>query len=234
MKMIKYFSSLVLLVLSVSSCSMFGLDFQENETYDAKKASNEINMDVWSFIQSRTDIFSDLIDGIRYAGIEELYKEPGNTHILLTNSALNTSDNSYWNLNKVLISGSTNPKKATAWEQYDKNAVKELLTYHILKGQWSYYNLSSSINWVSTYGNGEFSYSKDGQTLKGDTAVMDIRVGQDRNLPLQLNNFAWNFRGLLEASSGTCRTTNMKALDGFIHVSDYYQPRPSRQFLNIE
>lgn len=234
MKMIKYFSTLVLLVLSISSCSMFGLDFQEDESFDAKKASNEINMDVWSFIQSRTDIFSVLIDGIQYAGIEELYKESGNTHILLTNSALSTSDNSYWNLNKVLVSGSTNPKKATAWEQYDKNAVKELLTYHMLKGEWSYYNLSSSVNWVPTYGNGDFSYSKDGQTLKGDTAVMDIRVGQDRNLPLQLNNFTWNFRGLLDASAGTCRTTNMKALDGFIHVSDYYQPRPSRQFLNLE
>lgn len=92
----------------------------------------------------------------------------------------------------------------------------------------------SSDRWIGTYGEGSFSYSKDGQTLQGDTAVMCVKAGHDRNLPLQLNNFEWNFRGLLAASSGSCRTTNIHARDGYIHVSDWWQPRPSRYFLGQE
>ncbi len=34
-------------------------------------------MTIWEFIQSRPDIFSSLIEGIQYAGIEDLYKEAG-------------------------------------------------------------------------------------------------------------------------------------------------------------
>ena len=228
MRIIKKILCFALLSVAISSCTLFGLDFQSNEEYEAKSGTNKINQTVWDFIQSRPDIFSTLIDGITYAGIESLYKESGNTHILLTNSALSSGDNCYWSLNKVLPEGRTDSIKATAWEQYDKAEVKELLTYHILKKEWSYDNLSSTVNWVETYGTGKFKYTKDGQTLDGDTAVMDIRLGQDRNLPLQLNNFSWNIRKLLEASAGSCRTTNIKALDGYIHVSDWYQPRPTR------
>lgn len=228
MRTIKYLICFALLAISVSSCSLFGLDFQENESYNAKKGNNEINMDTWTFIQSRPDIFSTLIDGIKYAGIEELYKEVGNTHILLTNSALSNGENSFWQRNKITINGQS--VSATAWEQYDKVVVKELLAYHILKGEWSYFNLSSNTNWVNTYGNGKFSYTEDGITLEGDTAVIDILAAHDRSLPLQINNYDWNFRGVLAVTNGTCRTTNIKALNGYIHVSDWYQPRPSKAY----
>ena len=172
MKIFRYFISLALFCISLSSCTLFDLDFQSNEEYEAKKADNKVNMTIWEFIQSRPDIFSSLIEGIQYAGIEDLYKEAGNTHILLTNSALSSGDNCFWKKNPVM--------------------------------------------------------------LQGDTAVMCVKAGHDRNLPLQLNNFEWNFRGLLAASSGSCRTTNIHARDGYIHVSDWWQPRPSRYFLGQE
>lgn len=234
MKLIKHSICLAVTVLSLSSCTLFGLDLLESETFEGKKADNEINMSVWDFIQSRPDIFSVLIDGIKYAEIENLYHEAGNTHILLTNSALSDNDNSFWNRNKITIPGKSEPVKGTVWEQYDKTVVKELLTYHILKGEWSYHNISSVANWVNTYGDGKFTYVKNGETLQGDTAVMDIKAGHDRNLPLQLNNYEWNFRGLLAASSGSCRSTNLKATNGYIHVSDWYQPRPERNFMGME
>ena len=88
MKVFRYFIGLALFCFSLSSCTLFGLDFQSNEEYEAKEADNKVNMTIWEFIQDRPDIFSTLIEGIQYAGIEDLYKEPGNTHILLTNSAL--------------------------------------------------------------------------------------------------------------------------------------------------
>lgn len=84
MKIFRYFISLALFCISLSSCTLFDLDFQSNEEYEAKKADNKVNMTIWEFIQSRPDIFSSLIEGIQYAGIEDLYKEAGNTHILLT------------------------------------------------------------------------------------------------------------------------------------------------------
>ena len=143
-------------------------------------------------------------------------------------------DNCFWTKNPVMLPGATEATAATAWEQYDKKVVKELLTYHIVRGEWSYFNIDSSDRWIETYGEGSFSYNKDGQTLQGDTAVMCVKAGHDRNLPLQLNNFEWNFRGLLAASSGSCRTTNIHARDGYIHVSDWWQPRPSRYFLGQE
>ena len=234
MKIYRYFISLALFCISLSSCTLFDLDFQSNDEYEAKKADNKVNMTIWEFIQSRPDIFSSLIEGIQYAGIEDLYKEAGNTHILLTNSALSSGDNCFWKKNPVMLPGATEAAAATAWEQYDKKVVKELLTYHIVRGEWSYFNIDSSDRWIGTYGEGSFSYNKDGQTLQGDTAVMCVKAGHDRNLPLQLNNFEWNFRGLLAASSGSCRTTNIHARDGYIHVSDWWQPRPSRYFLGQE
>lgn len=95
MKIFRYFISLALFCISLSSCTLFDLDFQSNEEYEAKKADNKVNMTIWEFIQSRPDIFSSLIEGIQYAGIEDLYKEAGNTHILLTNSALSSGDNCF-------------------------------------------------------------------------------------------------------------------------------------------
>ena len=114
----------------------------------------------------------------------------------------------------------------TIWQKSRKGIAD--ISY--CKRRRSYFNLNSSDRWIETYGEGSFSYNKDGQTLQGDTAVMCIKAGHDRNLPLQLNNFEWNYRGLLAASSGSCRTTNIHARDGYIHVSDWWQPRPLRVF----
>ena len=105
MKIFRYFISLALFCISLSSCTLFDLDFQSNEEYEAKKADNKVNMTIWEFIQSRPDIFSSLIEGIQYAGIEDLYKEAGNTHILLTNSALSSGDNCFWKKNPVMLPG---------------------------------------------------------------------------------------------------------------------------------
>ena len=107
MKIFRYFISLALFCISLSSCTLFDLDFQSNEEYEAKKADNKVNMTIWEFIQSRPDIFSSLIEGIQYAGIEDLYKEAGNTHILLTNSALSSGDNCFWKKNPVMLPGTT-------------------------------------------------------------------------------------------------------------------------------
>ena len=235
MKKIKYFAAfLILSAFSFTSCSFLGLDYQKDEVYDAQVSSNTINMTVWEFIQSRPDIFSTLIDGIKYAGIESYYKDSiNNTHILLTNNALSdweANSSCYWNRN--LVTSSTGTKiRGAAWEQYPKAQVAELLKYHILKGEYSFFNLTSTVKWVNSYGKGTFTYTKGSESLTADTAVMSVVVSQDRSLSLQLNNYSWNYRGLLAVTSSSVRTSNIHAKDGYIHVVDYYLDRPTRAFL---
>lgn len=222
----------VFLIIGMTSCELFGLDFSENADFVPKESDNRVNMNALEFIKSRPDIFSSMLDAIEYAGIENLYLESGNTYILLTNNALSnweSNSNCYWSREKVEVNGKL--VRAGSWEQYDKNKVAEMLKYHILKGEYSYHNLGSTALWIESYGQGSFNYDKDGQTLKGDTAVMYLMLGYDRNLPLQLNNYDWNYRGLLKADAAGCRTTNLHINNGYAHVTDYYLERPTRKFM---
>lgn len=190
------------LIVGMTSCELFGLDFSESADFEAKKSDNRVEMNALDFIKSRPDIFSSLLDAIEYAGVEDMYLESGNTYILLTNNALTnweSNDKCYWAREKVEVNG--NLVRAGSWDQYDKKQVAELLKYHVVKGEYSYHNLTSAAIWTETYGEGSFDYNKDGQTLKGDTAVLSMMLGYDRNLPLQLNNYDWNYRGLLAASA---------------------------------
>lgn len=221
------------LLIGVSSCELFGLDYSKGADFEANLGDNRVDMTVLEFMENREDIFSDMLAAIEYAGVEDMYLNDGNTYILLTNSALTgTGTNSYFNREKVEVGGVL--MAASSWEQYPKEKVAEMLRYHVVKGEYSYFNLTSAVTWGETYGEGKFDYVRNGETLKGDTAVMALNVGQDRNLPLQLNNFSWNYRGELAASSGSCRTTNLHLNNGYAHVTDYYLERPTRKNIGQE
>ena len=221
------------LLIGATSCELFGLDYSKGADFDGKVDDNRIDMTVLEFMESREDLFSDMLAAIHYAEVEDIYMEDGNTYILLTNSSLTGSaSTSYWNREKVEVNGEM--ISAGSWEQYPKEKIAEMLRYHVVKGEYSYYNLTSAVTWAQTYGTGVFDYVKNGETLKGDTAVMALNVGQDRNLPLQLNNFPWNYRGELAATTGSCRTTNLHLNNGYAHVTDYYLERPTRKFMGQE
>ena len=234
MKKIKEIMYGMFLVFGLTSCELFGLDFSENADYNPKDTNNkQINMTALDFIKSRPDIFTSMLNAIAYAGVEELYKEKTNTYILLTDNALTnweSNSNCYWNREKVKSGDKL--VRAGSWEQYDKQKIAEMLRYHIIKGEYSYHNLATEAAWVKTYGEGTFDYiNKNGQTIKGDTAVLSIMLGYDRSLPLQLNNYTWNYRGELKPDAGSCRTTNLKIISGYAHVTDYYLERPTRKFM---
>lgn len=224
------------LAVGMTSCEIFGLDYSTSEDYEPKSPSNttgHINMTCWEFIQSRPDIFSDMMDAIEYAGIQDLYSERGNTYILLTNAALTTdATQSYWK--RELITDGSSKRAAKSWDEYDRNKISEMLRYHIVKGEYSYHNLSDVPVWGKTYGNGTFEYVRNGETLQGDTAVVSLELGHDSNIPMQLNNGTWHYRGKLSGSTASCRSTNIRALNGYIHVSDYYLERPTKKVLGLE
>ena len=63
---------------------------------------------------------------------------------------------------QLLLRGSNN----------DKKVVKELLTYHIIRGEWSYFNTRffGPLDW-GLMEKVAFPLTKDGQTLQGDTVI---------------------------------------------------------------
>lgn len=221
------------LLIGVSSCELFGLDFSEGADYDGNVPDNNVNMSAWEFMKAHEDLFSSMMEAIEYAELEYLYTEPGNTYILLTNTALTgTGSTSYWSRELVEVDGEM--VRPGAWSQYPKKQIVEMLSYHVVKGEYSFHNLTSVATWCKTFGEGTFDYVKNGETLQGDTAVLSMVVAQDRTLPLQLNNYSWNYRGELKPTSGSCRTTNLKLTNGYAHVTDYYLERPSRKFMGQE
>ena len=237
MKYLKYILILPCL-FSMASCSLFGLDYTEDHDYESRVRPNDIHMNVWDFIHSREDIFSTLIEGIEYAGLTEAdYNAPGNTYFLLTNNALSdweSNGNCYWSRNKIktVYEGQEMMMRAVAWNQYPKEQVKEMLLYHTLKGEWSYHNISTDTKWYETMGNGKYTYTdNNGNTVEGDTAKISMVVRMVREAPIQLNNWSWNYRGVLSETTGSIRSSNLKATNGYIHVLDYYLERPTRAFL---
>ena len=59
-----------------------------------------------------------------------------------------------------------------------------------------------------------------------EIAAMCVKGGHDRNLPLQLNNFEWNFRGLLAASSVSCAPLTFMHVMVISMYPDWWQPSP--------
>lgn len=237
MKYLKY----ILILPCLFTMAACGLDYQKDHDYKARPSDNHIHMNAWDFINSRPDIFSTLIEGIEYAEIDKsVFTEPGNTYLLLTNNALSdweSNGNCYWSRNKVqtVYEGQPMEIRAVTWNQYPKEQVRELILYHIIKGEWSYDNISTDTKWYETKGNGKFTYTnREGVTLEGDTAVISMVIRMVREAPIQLNNWEWNYRGVLSETTGSLRSSNLKATNGYIHVTDYYLERPTRAFLELE
>lgn len=240
MKYLKYLLVLPFLA-SLTSCELFGLDFQEDYDYQSRVKPNTVNMNVWEYINSRKDIFSTLIDGIEYAEIDHsVFTEKGNTYILLTDNALSdweANGNCYWSRYKVTSEFEGNPVsiRAISWKQYPKEQVRELILYHILKGEWSYHNISTDVKWYETKGDGKFSYTdRSGQVQQGDTAVMSLVIRMVREAPIQANNWEWNYRKVLGETTGSFASTNIKATNGYIHVTNFFLDRPTSAFLEFE
>ena len=220
------------MLVSLASCELAGLELQRDAKFVPKATDNNVPMTAWEFIQSRPDIFSGMQEAIEYTGLQELYqKESGNTYILLTNTALIDWENtSHSYFRRYLVGG----VHANSWKDYPPSQVAEMLRYHIVKGEYSFFNLDASTIWAETYGNGDFTYTVDGVQAKGDTAVLAMTIGYDRNMAIQFNNYSWNYRGVLAVSSGSCRTTNLHLTNGYAHVTDYDLERPTRKFLGLE
>ena len=197
---VKYIA-LCAVVALLSGCELAGLEFQDDAPYDYHVLDPQTGMSAWEFLNlPREDtVFQLMQEGIAYAGLEEEYSKPGRTFLFLQNDAIirfnpngTVNDDSYFGYH-LLENGDT----ATTWQDYPVEEVREFFQYHIFEGVYTFeQNLGPENVEVST--------------LTDETAF--IRIGNERNSPIRINDFPFSLRPT------TARSSNIQTTNGVIHV----------------
>ncbi|MFD1629854.1 fasciclin domain-containing protein [Pseudopedobacter beijingensis] len=118
-----YIGLIALITFVLSGCSL-----QTDYDYKGQTLDPHVNKTAWEYFQSRPDVFSVFTEAITYAGMEDYYKQTDvkYTFLALNNTAMN------------LFITNTNPA-AVSVTQLDQTVVKQMLQYHIVKGEYSAY-----------------------------------------------------------------------------------------------
>lgn len=224
----KQFLLLLLPMICLTGCELFGLQLQQPAEFDPTKGTydNQLNMSAWKFIQSRQDLFSDLREAVIYSEVDSnLFNAPNHTFLLLTNQSLTSttsSNQSYWYMSKVfdpLFPGdSTKMVRPTSWEQFPKEQVKQFILYHMVVGTLSYGELADQTKGDLTF------YPTESSLPNGYVAFQEKKEGA---MSIYLNNFPTHY--VLNAKP---RTSNLQTNNGcYIHVMDKWLNYPSDQDL---
>lgn len=220
----------VLCCFALASCSKL----QDGYDYEQSYYDNKVNMNAYDFMKSRPELFSGMLAAIDYVDkdpkfrdIKELFTQTANTntYLLMHNSALTSleSESSYFVLNLVKVTDPSSPDfgqllRGTAWEQYNRDSIANLLRYHVLKGRQDYSTLNSTPKWIDTYA----------LSTTNDSAKVLIYLEASRDGYLFLNNY-------LEAPAGWTeirpRTPNLQATNGVIHVMNRFLRQPTREII---
>jgi len=200
--------------ISLASCSLVGLDVHKDYEYQANVIDPKINKSAWQLLKDRsygspTDtIFRRMMDAIIYSEIDtNLYKNPAQSFILLHNDAVvrrasgNVTADCYWGRYKVAN------QPANAWSNYSKEQVKNWLLYLIIKGEYTFENLSPNNTIVNTF------LPKNADPANPES-IMTLLVVNDRDSKLSINNFTGSAR------VNTVRTGGIICTNGPAHVVD--------------
>ena len=213
---------LTALTTTIASCKKLAL--QKDYDYNASVYSSQVNQTLWDFMNTRSDLFSSLMNALNYVdpnatGIKKTYMTPqsGTTFLLLTNSALTdiTNTNSYWYKN---LRYSTDSAKwvlhGSDWSQYNKDTITEVLKYHVIKGDYSLKNVGGVPIWVPTYA----------LSATNDSAYINLQLTPDRNAYFYINAYTGSPTGNTKA-----RTPDLHLNGGVIvHVMDTYMQEPPK------
>ena len=209
-----YFNKMKYLTLAAvamlfSGCELAGLEFQKDEDYAYHVLDPKVNMTAWEYINlPREDtLFNMTIRGIKYAGLEEEYKQPGRTFIVPTwTSFLRRNTDGKLNSGAYFAYKKVNGQNAASWKDYPVEDVKKFFQYHIIEGVYSYDNLKPD-NTIAT------------TLLEEPDNKIQLMVINDRNSKVQVNNYPNTKR------TSTIRTSNIQVTNGVIHVTDgFYEP----------
>ena len=228
----KYQIYIVLLLLLLSSfgftgCELFGLKFQEPADFNNQVglSDNQVKMSGWSFINSRTDLFSQLIAAVNYAEVDtNVFNQPNQTLLLVTNTGLTNataSNLSYWYTHQ--IPDPTDPTKTMmplSWDVYPKEQVRDLILYHIVKGAWSYIEITDATQGRSTFF----------QTLSSSSyGYMLLQIKREGAMTIYMNTFPSHYKTDVKP-----RTPNLQIPNGtYIHVMDSYLEYPTEYDMTL-
>ncbi len=233
--MSKYIT-LCLLTIILTSCSLFGLELQEDYKYDDTSFNPKVDKTVLEFIKSNPAQFSSMLEAIRWADMEEEYNKTGRTYLVLTNRALMDEEylptnsklplGSYFACNRVpnanfdALDASKGPKTIIPdnWNAYHKEIVRAFLKYHIMLGLNSWESAPKTQEWFRTA-----AYVEG----LGDSCLVCFSVRYDRSTPMNFNNYSATINNA-SFSNGPRKGTTVPKLsgiectNGIVHVLDDY------------
>jgi len=229
-KLLTLHSFLFIFLGVLQGCTLFGLDVQEDFDRKPHTLNPNLNKTAWQYLNDRAkgsttndQIFSRMLEGIQYAGIDSNeYKKPNRTYIFLHNDAINRSStpptDSFFGAN--LVDG----KPVLAWTGYPKEFVKRYFEYLILEGEYSHYTLPAleAVEANTLAPKGSLTTLPAGITRHASVvftpnpeSTMSIRVlnsspSNTSDYPVQLNGVR------------NVRTSSLLATNGVVHVIDRY------------
>lgn len=214
--------------IGVSGCNLGGLQLQKSEIFHPHVLDPHQHMTAWQFLKEHTD--TSLVDtgmiwmwrAIQYAGMDSTeYLDTGRTFIFLNNSAILAIKNGkvttscYFGKYTVVerkANGDTVFKNnkpvmvpATSWSDYPQRQVKNYLEYLIVKGEYSFNNLTSTNITVQTL-------LPPNTDPLNPQSIMTMSMTNDGNSEIQLNNFFGS------ASYVTVTTGGILCTNGVVHA----------------
>lgn len=231
----KSFSKIILtgflvcaVVAGMTSCNLGGLQLQKSEIFHPHVLDPNQHMTAWQFLKEHTD--TSLVDtgmiwmwrAIQYAGMDSsAYLDTGKTFIFLDNSAVyatksgKVTTSCYFGKYTIVekdAKGDTVFKNhkpvmvpATSWSDYPQQQVKNYLEYLIIKGKYSFNNLTATNVVVQTL------LPPNTDSLNPQS-IMTISMTNDGNSQIQLNNF-FGSAGYVTVQTGGILCTN-----GVVHA----------------
>lgn len=212
---IYYMSFVCVLGMSVTGCSIFGLDLQKNDKHETATLDPHIYKSALQYLQERSkgplkndSVFYQMWQAIEYAELDiNEYAKTGRTFLFLHNDAiLRVSNNKPTNdcyFGRYLV----NNKPATKWQDYPKQQVKNFLLYMIAQGEYSFNNVAG--NNVETK-----TLLPEGADPLNPKSLIYFRAVNDRNSKFRINDFPGTVR------TTEVRTSNILSTNGPIHVVD--------------
>ncbi|MFC6098903.1 fasciclin domain-containing protein [Olivibacter domesticus] len=232
MKKRKYlFVCIATCMLSISACSLVGLDLQEDHEHKVTTLDPHVNINALEWMKKRNSdavyadsVFFWMLKGIAYAGLEEEYTKAGRTFLFLHNDAVLRKTNNditndcYFGRYKVIsrdaagnpilnVDGSPVLRSAEKWEDYSVDQVRNFLTYLIIEGEYSFENLTDFNTTVNTF-------LPKGAEASNPESIMTLLVRNDRDSKLRINDFLNSVR------ASQARTAGILSTNGPIHVVD--------------
>ncbi len=188
---------LTLLATALLCWSCEDMNLQKDYDYERTPLDPHIDMTAWEFMNSRTDLFSLMIEAAEYGGMEGSYKQTEQklTYLLIDDAGM-----------RLFL----NRQGALLMTQVDVEKVRKLLQYHTIVGEYHAYDKKLPVEPI---------YVKT--MLDGEDGLMTIKVNKTAassvGSPIANGNILVNSNNFASASISSI-SSNIMPVNGVIHV----------------